>query len=180
MTTLEALRNALASIVAIVEQEGELQGRVRLQKLGYLLQQRGFQPLASTRFSYHHYGPYSDQLAGALEQAVVSGLVEEVQRDSSTGRKLYTYKLNRAHPDYEHLDLPDADVAEVQDFMKSSKDAHWRTLELAATVVYLERSLPLSREAATNRALGLKPDCKPYVAPAAALLSELGFSAPAL
>ncbi|HVI01762.1 MAG TPA: hypothetical protein VM869_23760, partial [Enhygromyxa sp.] len=125
--------------------------------------------------SYHHYGPYSDQLAGALDQAVASGLVEEDRRDSANGYKLYAYKLNREHPDYTYLALPPRDADAVQSFMKVSKDAHWRALELAATVVYLERNLTISREAATARALGLKPDCKPYCAEAETLLNELGF-----
>jgi len=173
MTTLEALQNTLASIVAIVDQQDEVHGRVRLQKLGYLLQQSGFRPIQKTRFAYHHYGPFSEQLAGALDQAVASGLVEENRRDSHNGYKLYTYKLNREHPDVEYLKLAQADHETVRKFMSTSSSAHWRTLELAATVVYLERNLEISRETAITRALGLKPDCKPYRTDAEALLTGL-------
>lgn len=179
MTTLEALQNTLASIVAIVDQQGEVHGRVRLQKLGYLLQQSGFAPIRATRFAYHHYGPYSEQLAGALDQAVASGLIEEERRDQPSGRKLYAYKLRREHPDYEYLKLSPADQDVVRKFMSTGKGAHWRALELTATVVYLERNTKregvISREAAITRALGLKPDCKPYREAAETLLAELGF-----
>lgn len=169
MTTLETMHNTLAAIVAIVDQQGELRGRVRLQKLSYLLQQRGFGPLRDTWFS----GPHSEHLAGALDQAVASGLVEEDRWDSADGFKLYAYKLNREHPDFDYLALPPDDADAVRSFMKVSKGAHWRTLELAATVIHLEGKLKISREAATTRAIGLKPACEPYRADAAALLNEL-------
>ena len=175
MTSLEDLRNSLCVITNIVGESGELKGRVRLQKLGYLLQQRGFGPLAKTHFSYHHYGPYSDQLAGALEQVVASGLVQEVQHTTSNQRKIYSYKLNRQHPDNACLELTPVELDELRTVVRASQDATWRTLELAATVVYLERNLNLSRDASFTRALGLKPDCVSYQEQATRLLAELGF-----
>ncbi len=137
-----------------------------------MLQQRGFDPLQHTRFSYHHYGPYSEQLAGALDQAVASGLVKEERRESAKGRTLYAYELNHEHPDAAYLALPSDEADAVRSFMSMSKDAHWRTLELAATVVYLERNLTIPRQAAMKRALGLKPDCQPFASSAEALLSR--------
>lgn len=176
MRSIEVFHNALASIAAVVEQEGELHGRVRLQKLGYLLQQSGFMPLRHIRFSYHHYGPFSEQLAGALDQAVASGLLHEQRRDSPNGYKYYVYVINPEHPDASDLALPRPDADAVRSFVKASKDAHWRTLELGATVVYLQRNRNLDRETAIARALRLKPDCKPHRDDAEALLVKLGLA----
>lgn len=177
MTNLDNLRKALSTLAAIVGQEDELRGRVRLQKIGYLLQQRGFEPLEHVRFSYHHYGPYSDQFAGVLEQSVASGLVREEAHRVGSGRKQFAYTLDRDHGDVPHLQLSAPDSAELDVFMGMTRDAHYRTLELAATVVYLERNLTLPREAAFQRALGLKPDCKGHRDHADILLGELGFVA---
>ena len=175
MAHLEDLRNALSFLVGIVEQVGELRGRVRLQKLGYLLQQRGFAPLAQIEFSYHHYGPYSDQLAGVLEQAAVSGIVREVERISENGHRHYAYEPNAGHPDLEYLQLSEAERAEVHEFADLTRWTKWRTLELAATVVYLERNMDLPRDTAIERALVLKPQCADYRDQAEKLLRNLGF-----
>lgn len=175
MTSLEDVRNALSTIAAIVRESGKLKGRVRLQKLGYLLQQRGFPPLARVQFSYHHYGPYSDQLAGALEQAVASGLVREESVMTSQGRRSYNYTLDAVHVDNDYLKLDREESTQVHAFLQATEPKHWRTLELAATVVYLERDMSLPRDTAFDRALGLKPDCKPFRQEATELLTELGF-----
>src|SRR5690606_1053783 len=145
--------NGLAFLVGIVEHIGELRGRVRLHKIGYLLQQRGFAPLAQLDFAYHHYGPYSDQLAGVLEQAAFSGLVREIEQRSETGHRHYVYRPNHEHPDLQHLQLDEADRAELRKVADVTRWAKWRALELAATVIYLERNLDLTRAAAMERAL---------------------------
>lgn len=175
MATIEELRNALSFLVGIIEHTGELRGRVRLHKIGYLLQQRGFAPLAQLDFSYHHYGPYSDQLAGVLEQATFSELVHEVEQRSETGHRNYVYRPNREHPDLQYLQLDDADRAELRKVADVTRWAKWRTLELAATVIYLERNLELSRAAAMERALLQKPQCVDFRAQAEELLAKLGF-----
>lgn len=47
-------------------------------------------------------------------------------------------------------------------------------LELAATVVFLEREAKVTREEALRRALGHKPACAPYENEATELLTQLG------
>lgn len=70
----------VASIVAHV---GELVGRTKLQKTAALLELTGLG--AGFKFSYHHYGPYSEQLATAADRAVLLGLVEETPRRAAWG-----------------------------------------------------------------------------------------------
>ena len=47
---------------------GRLVGRTRLQKVAYLTQLAGF--AGDFPFEYRHYGPYSEDLAEAMEIAV--------------------------------------------------------------------------------------------------------------
>ena len=50
---------------------GEVVGKVRLQKLVYLLEQLGL--ISGYSFEYRHYGPYSEELADQVEDDVVFG-----------------------------------------------------------------------------------------------------------
>lgn len=174
MANLDDLRNALAALVALVRGHAPLHGRVRLQKLAYLLQRTGFEPLEHVRFAYHHYGPYSDDLAGVLDQAVASGLVREQAVMTAEQRRQFTYEIDDTHDDLRLLALTEPQQRAVSAFHDVTKHAHWRTLELAATVVYLERHTKLDRRGALTRALKLKPACASFEDPATQLLSSLG------
>lgn len=174
MTSLDEIRDSLAALVALIRAHDTLHGRVRLQKLGYLLQQMGFAPLRHVRFSYHHYGPYSDQLAGVLDQAVASGLVVEHVQTTAEQRRRFMYEVEPQHEDLSQLDLSPEQVQALSAFHEATKAYHWRTLELAATVIYLERRSELTRARALERALGLKPACADYRDEAMALLGSLG------
>jgi uncharacterized protein YwgA len=44
--------------------DGEIVGRIRIQKIFYLLEQLGMG--GGIWFSYHHYGPYSEELSLAM------------------------------------------------------------------------------------------------------------------
>lgn len=173
MANIDDLRNALAALVAIVRGHDPLHGRVRLQKLAYLLQQTRFQPLEHVRFGYHHYGPYSDELAGVLDQAVASGLVKEHEHTTAEQRRQFTYEVDESHGDLRLLDLTHEQQRSLSDFLRVTKPAHWRTLELAATIVYLERHSQLDRSRATTRALKLKPACASFQHEATQLLAGL-------
>lgn len=174
MANLDDLRNALAALVAIVREHDPLHGRVRLQKIAYLLQQTRFQPLEHVRFAYHHYGPYSDELASVLDQAVASGLVKEQEHTTAEQRRQFTYAVDEAHGDLRLLDLTPEQQRSLSTFLRVTKPAHWRTLELAATIVYLERHSQLDRSRAMARALKLKPACASFQQEARQLLTGLG------
>ena len=55
---------------------GELVGRIRMQKVVYLLDQLGMRSGAT--FEYHHYGPYSEAVSDAVTDAKFWGHLTEV------------------------------------------------------------------------------------------------------
>lgn len=57
---------------------GRLVGRTRLQKGGYLLHRCGAD--LDLDFIYHHYGPYTFDLAAGVTDASAQGRVEEERR----------------------------------------------------------------------------------------------------
>ena len=62
---------------------GRLVGRTRLQKVAYLSQLAGF--TRDFPFEYRHYGPYSEELAEAMEIAVGLDIVQEDEKESASG-----------------------------------------------------------------------------------------------
>lgn len=87
----------LSEIILLVlgEADGAIRGRTRMQKVLYFLCQRLHK---DADYSPHYYGPYSEQVAGAVDSLVARGLVEEKLEPTSTGGpfegKIYEYVLD--------------------------------------------------------------------------------------
>lgn len=71
---------------------GELVGRIRLQKVVYLLDQLGFE--SGFDYSYHHYGPYSRDLENAtLDATVFAGVKEKIAHRAGDGASYSIFSL---------------------------------------------------------------------------------------
>src|ERR1043166_7201441 len=75
---------------------GVLVGRTRLQKVSYLTQLAGY--AAGFDFEYRHYGPYSDELASAMEIATGLGLVREEEKRAEWGGRYSIYRSTERTP----------------------------------------------------------------------------------
>ena len=62
---------------------GQIVGRTKLQKVAYLLGLAGLGD--DFQFEYRHYGPYSEDLAEAIQMADAFGLVTEEERRADWG-----------------------------------------------------------------------------------------------
>ena len=118
---------AVHEIVALAP-GGRLVGKTRLQKAGYLLELAGLG--YGFDFSYHHYGPYSEDLAWATKEAVVDGLVNEREQPAKWGGTFSVFETRPETPSNE------------RDFLRSSllakiARADAVALELAATAALL-------------------------------------------
>jgi uncharacterized protein len=54
---------------------GQVLGRIKLQKLVFLLDKLGLE--SGFKYSYHHYGPYSEELSTVTETAKIFNLIQE-------------------------------------------------------------------------------------------------------
>jgi uncharacterized protein YwgA len=54
---------------------GSVYGRVRMQKMFYLLDRMGLG--SGLQYEYHHYGPYSAELTEEIKDAVAFGFFDE-------------------------------------------------------------------------------------------------------
>ena len=114
---------------------GEVVGKVRLQKIVYLLDQIGLN--SGFSYEYHHYGPYSDELAEQVEDDVVFRYVDaEQRRRQSDGVPYVVYKastVGEGDPVDEH---PLAD--RVRSALSEMQQRSATVLELAATIHWLK------------------------------------------
>jgi hypothetical protein len=104
---------------------GTIIGRTRLQKVGCLLQLAGFEDGFS--FDYHHYGPYSEELADAIRMAEAFDLVSAEDRRANWGG-VYTVFKSSITP------TPEDDRSR---FAQAAAKIDSIELELAATAAYL-------------------------------------------
>jgi uncharacterized protein len=74
---------------------GEVAGKIRLQKLVFLLDKLGLN--SGFKYAYHHYGPYSSDLTEATDFAKAFGLIEEkVKHRQSDGAIYSVFSLGRS------------------------------------------------------------------------------------
>lgn len=113
---------------------GKLVGRTRLQKLAYLSQLAGFSD--DFPFEYKHYGPYSEQLAQAMEIATGLKLVSEEERKTDWGGWYSIYSV--ADEAAENLDRAR--------FLTEASKLGAIELELAATAAFLFSEIGLGQD----------------------------------
>lgn len=111
-----------AAIVAATG--GKLVGRTRMQKLAYLFEQTGLGE--GFQFTYRHYGPYSEDLALATQNAEHLGLLVETERPATWGGTYSVFTTTQEEPDPVRKAF--AEVACSADAVE---------LELAATAAFL-------------------------------------------
>lgn len=107
---------------------GRLVGRTRLQKSAYLLEAAGAG--ADFKFSYHHYGPYSEELSIASDDAGALGFITEEIKENN---ELHTYSVFEARSEIDVEDLQ-------RDLMSIMNDYDPISLELAATAHFLREN----------------------------------------
>ncbi|WP_437491954.1 hypothetical protein WME75_16670 [Sorangium sp. So ce1014] len=165
-----ALRGLLTMVAAM---GGRLESRIRLQKSAYLLKSVGVDDFRATPFKYHHYGPYSRALSDTLQEAIASNLLREDRAEYGDEQSKYTYALTEPGRAWIEENTDGSDPR-VQQLAPLFKDAFWRVLELAATVLFVERDEAIhERTRAMERAVALKPACAEHRAAAESLLKSI-------
>lgn len=150
---------------------GRVETRIHLQKEVYLLSLKYPGIFDSSDFEYHHYGPYSRFLSENLQYAVSSGLVQEIDEtpeDESFTK--YTYVLTESGS--KAIEENPCDSPDFKEYVLRLQSENWRTLELAATVRYLEKKEKLSRDDAFSKALELKPATSSFTKQARSVLEH--------
>jgi uncharacterized protein YwgA len=111
---------------------GQLVGKTRLQKSAYFLDAKdaGF----GFDFSYHRFGPYSEDLANAADEAKALNLVEVAWKQSQAGAE-YAIFFSKAH-EWPSVDPDDR----RRNILAVLKEYSAIEVELAATADFLKRN----------------------------------------
>lgn len=119
-------RGTAKDVAAIVAVAGEIAGRTRLQKTGALLELTGTG--FNFPFTYHLFGPYSDDLVAATDRAVALDYINEEERRAAWGGKYTIFRSASQRPSGNNA--RDA-------LITLARDADSIVLELAVTAAFL-------------------------------------------
>lgn len=122
-------RLQLATLLSWAGDQG-IQGRKRLQKVAFFLQHAGC-PL-DCKYTLHHFGPYSRDVADACDEMVAVGLVIETG-EPQNGVMQYAYSLT---PESHELLTRTPNAQSFESLGRSLiNEAIW-PLELGSTILY--------------------------------------------
>ena len=121
----------IASVIA--EAGGTMTGRVRLQKVIYLLDQLNLR--SGFTYEYHHYGPYSKELTVCTEAAKADGLISE-EFDVRQGDGAWFSRFKTAAHFVTPLSLP----SNTRTALAAMNSTNATVLELAATAYWIRHS----------------------------------------
>lgn len=107
---------------------GELVGRTRLQKVAYFLELAGLGD--GFEFSYRQFGPYSEDLAEAIDVAQAFHLVEEKEQIAAWGGRYSVFTSKNR--------VQSQDQTARAQFIQAAAKQSALALELAATAAYLK------------------------------------------
>ncbi|RZJ18615.1 MAG: hypothetical protein EON91_04610 [Brevundimonas sp.] len=118
--------NAVRDVIAAAG--GRLVGKTRLQKTAYILKIAGLSPDFS--YTYHFYGPYSEDVASATKDAVLDQLIIEDEVVAQWGGTFSIFTTPYQGPVDERS----------RRLVTTACDSDPVTLELAATAAFLKGS----------------------------------------
>jgi uncharacterized protein YwgA len=112
---------------------GELVGKTRLQKIAYLLECLDLG--ADLKFDYHNYGPFSAELAFAVDDAAAFGYLDVEERPGFHSVPYTVFRTTPKTPVIESTvdDMRRSALLEMDKYSAL-------VLELAATAVYLKKN----------------------------------------
>ena len=129
------MRDLVDYVGALVRlSDGRIVGKTRLQKIAYLLEAKelGF----GLSFDYHNFGPFSSDLAFAVDDAESLGYVVTEERFGFHSVPYTIFSSADVAPEFEDGN----DLEARRAALKTINDYSALLLELTATAVYLKRN----------------------------------------
>lgn len=127
------MRDLVDYVSALVHLNGgEIVGKTRLQKIAYLLEEKGL-GFNDLDFDYHNFGPFSSELAFAVDDAESLGYIVTEQRQGYHAVPYTVFRSAQTSPEFED----DINIAARRHALTVMDGYSALVLELAATAVYL-------------------------------------------
>ncbi|MDQ0297696.1 uncharacterized protein YwgA [Salibacterium salarium] len=139
-----------ARLLALLQDAGEIVGRKKWQKMVYI--SKKMQLPLQEKYTFHMYGPYSEELTLRTEELCSLGFVTET-KESKSGYYQYRYQLTEAGNtflDTFSLEWPHQKAKEI---IQRLNQYNAKFLELVSTMLYFEE---LSKDEVKEKVFTLK------------------------
>ena len=162
----------LLKVAGLVNIADHIDGRVRLQKIVYLLEQLGYD-LPFDDFLIRQHGPYSRALASSVDTLCEAGILNEAV-EKVRGSEMYVYSVTDASKGWvDDISVAEASGRSISDDITALLERTRSVLEVAATRVYLQREDELSGDELEKELALLKGHLKTSFAEAKEFADEL-------
>ncbi|MGN7310661.1 YwgA family protein [Alkalicoccobacillus gibsonii] len=141
-----------AKLMTFFSQAGEVVGRKKLQKMIYIEKKLSL-PFRE-RYTFHVYGPYSEELSLRVEELTNLGLLDEVREDKG---HYYQYRYRLSEEGTQFLSLSTIDMPDATPITTSLNEQSSRFLELLSTLLYFDH---LEGEELKQKVISVKPKQK--------------------
>ncbi len=167
-------------LARVIDACGGIDGRVKMQKIAYLLKAMGYD-LPFDDFRIRQHGPFSRGVACATDLLSGAGFVVEDAQPLSITNQLgepahqYSYQLNDSVRDlvHEHFDvLAPEGKPPIEGVASELRSQDRKVLEVAATKIYLQSEDGLSGDELDAELVRLKGHLSDSFAEADALLAD--------
>ncbi|KAB8127152.1 YwgA family protein [Gracilibacillus oryzae] len=122
-----------AKLVKVIASSAGIVGRKKLQKIIYIMKKLGY-PFEE-KYTFHFYGPYSEELSLRMEELTNLGFVSEVKEKKSN---YYQYRYQVTEQGEDFLTHSPVKIPEVDEIVSNMKERSSRFLELVATMLYFD------------------------------------------
>ncbi|MDQ0207089.1 YwgA family protein [Alkalicoccobacillus murimartini] len=141
-----------AKLMTFFSQAGEVIGRKKLQKMIYI--EKKLNIPFSERYTFHMYGPYSEELSLRIEELTNLGLINELKEDKG---HYYHYRYSLSEEGIKFLELSSIHMPDATAVTTSLNEQSSRFLELLSTLLYFDQ---LSGEELKQKVISVKPKQK--------------------
>ncbi|NEU30455.1 YwgA family protein [bacterium LRH843] len=131
--------NDHANVMALFLQAGEIVGRKKLQKMIYIAKKLDM-PF-SEKYTFHMFGPYSEELTLRVEELCNLGFVVETKEDKGN---YFQYRYDLSPEGQKFLRLYELELPKMDGLAKKLNEQSSRFLELVSTLLYFDE-LPLEQ-----------------------------------
>ncbi|PWU67023.1 YwgA family protein [Gracilibacillus dipsosauri] len=122
-----------AKLVKVIASSAGIVGRKKLQKIIYIMKKLGY-PFEE-KYTFHFYGPYSEELSLRMEELTNLGFVSEVKESKSN---YYQYRYQVTEEGENFLEHSPVDLSNLEAIVNDMNEKSSRFLELVATMLYFD------------------------------------------
>lgn len=137
-----------AKIIQVIADANGIVGRKKLQKMIYIAKKLDI-PFEE-KFSFHFYGPYSEELTVRIDELCDLGYLQETKEDKGN---FYQYRYEVTTEGNELLQEQESDLLTCTNLVLQLNGESSRFLELVSTVMFFDE---LSKEEVIEKIFTLK------------------------